>query len=183
MFMDIYKPNEDSFLIRYAIIKYLRNKKKSLKILDMGSGSGILIKACKKLGFYNIFASDINKDSINKLKNQGFNATKSDLFSNINQKFDLIIFNPPYLPLDKKEPKDSRLSTTGGKKGNELILRFLRDVKNHLTLEGTIILLFSSLSHPEDILNLIKKLNFKKKLIIKKKLFFEEIYVYKLTLN
>ncbi len=181
--MDIYEPNEDSFLIKDVLINYLENKKRILKILDMGSGSGILIETCRKHGFYNICACDINIKAVDKLRKLGFRAIKSDLFSGINEKFDLIIFNPPYLPLDIKEPKNSRLSTTGGIKGNELILKFLTQAKDFLNLKGSIILLFSSLSQPKDILNLIKKLKFKKILLIKKRFFFEEIYVYQLTLN
>ena len=56
----------------------------------------------------------------------------SDLFDKIpkNKKFDIVAFNPPYLPEDKREDKESQLTTTGGKKGNEITLRFLKKAKH-----------------------------------------------------
>ena len=99
-----------------------------------------------------------------------------------NKKFDFIIFNPPYLPEDKREPEESKLQTTAGKKGYELILRFLDEAKHHLTKNGKIIILFSSLSKPLVIKKHAKK-KYKLKLLNKKKIFFEELYVYEITLE
>ena len=48
----------------------------------------------------------------------------SDLFSNIKGKFNTIIFNPPYLPEDEFKDK----SLDGGKKGYEIIEKFLNKV-------------------------------------------------------
>jgi release factor glutamine methyltransferase len=78
------------------------------------------------------------------------------------------------LPEDKQEDKESKLATTGGKQGGELINRFLNQAKNYLTKDGRIFLLTSSLTKG------IKWLNWKKNLIAKKKLFFEELYVWKI---
>ena len=88
--------------------------------------------------------------------------------------FDLIIFNPPYLPEDKREPKDSQLQTTGGKKGNEIINEFLKQAKNHLEPDGKIFLITSSLS-PE-----INWRGYKKKLLGKEKLFFERLCIFEI---
>ena len=69
----------------------------------------------------NIFGIDINQNAVEYCKNLGFNCIQSDLFENFKKekKFDLIIFNPPYLPLDENEPKNSRKETTGGTIINE----------------------------------------------------------------
>jgi len=173
----IYQPSEDSYLLSNIIKNYLKDKKnKSRSVLDMGSGTGIQVQTCKNLGFNNILAVDINKEVIKKLKKQRFKTILSDLFNNINnkEKFDLIIFNPPYLPLDKREPKDSRINTTAGKKGYEIIIKFLIQAKKHLNKQGSILLLFSSLSQPKTILAKAKGLEYKIKLLDSKKLFFEE---------
>lgn len=180
--MSIYQPAEDSYLLQETLKKYLKDKPKSISILDMGSGSGIQAQTCKELGFNNVIVSDINQKAVTYLSKQGFTAILSNLFNNIpkKQKFNLIIFNPPYLPFDKREPEDSKLQTTAGKKGYEIIIKFLKQAKFHLSPEGVIILLFSSLSQPEVILKAAKKLNYKYQLLNKKSLqFFEELFVYK----
>jgi len=184
--MQIYEPSDDSYLMQESLEKYLkdslkkRKMTKEIEILDMGSGSGIQAETAKKLGFNNIQTADINKSAVKSLKKQGFVSIHSDLFKKIknNQKFDLIIFNPPYLPLDKREPKESRLQTTAGKEGYEIILTFLNESKAHINKSSSILLLFSSLSKPETILTHAEKLSYKCKKLSSKKLFFEELYVY-----
>ena len=121
----IYNPREDSFLLEKEVKKYAKGK----SFLDMGAGSGIQAKAAQSAGAKSVLCADINKEAVKELKSLGFKAVKSDLFSNIKEKFDVISLNPPYLPEDKLEDKASRLATTGGKKGDEIILRFLRDAK------------------------------------------------------
>jgi len=179
--MTVYEPREDSYLLSETIKNHLKDVSKSSFILDMGSGSGIQAKTCKDLGFKNIIAADINAEAVKHLKKQKLNATKSNLFSNIKDKFDIIIFNPPYLPEDKREPEDSRIQTAGGKKGYEIIVKFLKQSKTHLNKDGKIFLLFSTLSNPKIIKKYAKKFNYKYDLLNKKKLFFEKLYVYLFT--
>mgnify|MGYP003976089693 CR=1 FL=1 len=182
----IYEPAEDSYLLQASLKKFLKNKLKNIQILDMGSGSGIQALTCKKLKFKNIIVADINPEAIENLKKQKLNTLKSNLFSNTKlkrKKFDLIIFNPPYLPEDKREPKDSRQNTTAGKKGYEIIIKFLKQSKSHLkNKESSILLLFSSLSKPKTILNKAKELNYNYEILNTQKLFFEELYVFRLRL-
>jgi len=176
----IYQPAEDSYLLAKNLEKYLKDKPKSISILDIGTGSGIQAKTCKNFGFKNILTSDLNQEAVSHLKALGFKAVKSDLFSNINkkQKFDLIIFNPPYLP---EHRYDKQKDTTGGKKGYETILKFLTQAKQHLTKDGAILLLFSSLSHPDIIKTHAKTLGYKLKLLDKKKIPHEELFVWEFS--
>jgi len=174
----MYKPSEDSYLLASCLKECLKNKDKNIKILDMGSGSGILAETCKNLGFNNILTADIDKEAISFLKKKGFEAIKSDLFSNLKKdKFSLIVFNPPYLPQDKY---DKKKDTTGGKQGYEIIVKFLKNAKEHLNKKGKILLLFSSLSKPEIIKKQAEELDYKTKLLNKKRFFFEELFVYEL---
>ncbi|MEK6871567.1 MAG: HemK2/MTQ2 family protein methyltransferase [Nanoarchaeota archaeon] len=157
------------------------NKNKTLKILDMGAGSGILAQTFQEHNYKNILAVDINPEAVRHLKKLKIKAIQSDLFSNLQKKkFDIIVFNTPYLPEDKREPLDSKMQTTAGKKGYELILKFLEQAQNHLTKKGKILLLFSSLSKPSIILKKARELNYNYEIKGKKRLFFEELFVYEL---
>jgi release factor glutamine methyltransferase len=180
----IYEPSDDSFLLNEALIKFLKNKNKNISILDMGSGSGIQIYTCKNLNFNNVLAVDINKIAVDNLLKNNIKAIKSDLFNNVKKsKFDLIIFNPPYLPEDYREPEDSKLQTTGGKKGYEIINKFLEQALNFLKQNSSILLLFSSLSKPKIILNKAKSLGYNYTLVANKKISFEELYVYEFRMK
>jgi len=173
----MYPPAEDSFLLSDSIKKYLISKNKSINILDMGTGSGIQAETCKNLGFNNILAADIDEQVLKFLKNKiNIKTIKSNLFSKIKEKFDLIMFNPPYLPEDKH---DKEKDTSGGKKGDETIISFLNQAKSHLTKDGEILLLLSSLT-PRKEINKITKKYYKKKKIADKKLFFENLEVWRL---
>lgn len=75
-----------------------------LKILDIGTGSGcIAISLKKELPNSNITACDISKDALEvaeinaKNNNTEIKFIHSDIFSNINDKFDCLISNPPYI--------------------------------------------------------------------------------------
>ena len=181
--MEIYQPAEDSYFFVNFLKTYLKNQRpntehptpKSLskiKMLDMGTGSGILSETASKfLDKKNITPVDINPDSIKLLKQKGYKAIKSNLFQKIKNKFDLITFNAPYLPLDKREPKESQLATTGGKRGDEISIKFLNYAKKHLNKNGKIFLLISSLTPMDKIKKHISKI------IARKKLFMEELLI------
>jgi release factor glutamine methyltransferase len=178
----MYSPCEDSYLLSSVLKKYLLDKEKSIKILDMGSGRGIQAQTCKGMGFKNILCADIDKEVVDHLKKKKFKAIESDLFSDISKKeaFDLIIFNPPYLPEHKY---DKEKDTTGGKKGYETILYFLEQAKTYLTTNGKILLLFSSLSKPRVIIKKAREFGYNLKELSNKKLFFEELFVFEFSLN
>jgi len=178
--MPLYLPDEDSHFFSETLKKFLYKKNKKIEILDMGSGTGILAETCRKKGFKNILTADIDKDSIKILKKKKFKVIKSNLFSKIKRKFDLIIFNPPYLPYNKY---DKNPDVSGGKKGFEIIVRFLAESKTHLKNKGVIMILFSSLSKPRTILKKAKELGYKYKLLNKKNLFFEVLKIYSFSIN
>jgi release factor glutamine methyltransferase len=176
---EIYQPAEDSYLLSEVLRKIKVNKDD--KILDMGSGSGIQAKtilSLNRINPQNLLLIDINNQAIAHLKktfkNLKVKIKKSNLFQNIQGKFNIILFNPPYLPEEKGEPKSSQLATTGGKYGSEVINKFLKQATRHLEKDGKIILLTSSHT---------KKIcwnNFKKKKLATKNIFFEKLWVWEL---
>ena len=193
---EIYFPEEDSYLLAGILKKQIPKilaKNKNAKFLEIGSGSGFQLQTAFNSGIKkeNIFSCDINPSSVKHCKNLGFNSVVSNLFQTFERKvkrrfvatrmpiacprkFDLIVFNAPYLPEDEREPNDSKIATTGGKKGSEIINKFLKQSKKHLAKNGRIFIVASSLTKG------INFLEFKKKIVAKKKIFFEELKVWEI---
>jgi len=172
----IYQPSDDSYLLEKQIKRFARGK----SFLDMGAGTGIQSLAAKSAHAKSILACDINSKSVAHLKSLGINSIKSNLFSKIKGKFDVIAFNPPYLPLDKREPKLSQLSTTGGRYGDEVLIKFIKQLPAHLNPDGFALIVVSSLTPINKILFLLKKLNLKHEILSSKKLFMEELFAWKI---
>ncbi len=178
----IYEPREDSFLIQKYIKKYAKGV-----VLDIGTGSGILAEeAAKSKKVVKVFGVDINEEAIKHcIRNQKSNKiifAMSDLFSlfkldrrYIGMKFDTILFNPPYLPTD---PEHRDVALDGGRKGYELICRFLHESKKFLKPRGKILLIFSSLTGKEKLDNFLIRNYWKFKEIEKIHISFEDIYLY-----
>ncbi len=179
----IYSPEEDSYLLESQVRKYAKNK----SFIDIGSGSGIQAISAIKGKAKSVTVSEVDEESLKYLREQfkgeNIKIIKSNLFSKIKGKFDLIAFNPPYLPEDKLEDKESRRATTGGKKGDEIIVRFLNQAVKHLNKEGIILLVVSSLTPKERISKTLKNLKLKKKVLSKEKLFFEYLEVWKIIVK
>jgi len=179
----VYQPAEDSYLLTNILKKELPKlieKNPDLKFLEIGAGSGIHLLTAEKLGIKkeNIFSSDIDENSVKHCNLLGYNCIKSDLFENVSGKYSLIIFNPPYLPEDTKEPSDSKIATTGGKKGDEIILKFLKQAKDYLNKNAKIFLLTSSLTPKID----FDKLGYKSKELGCEKLFYEQLCVWEIVI-
>lgn len=175
--MEVYEPREDSFLIQKHIKDYAQGN-----VLDMGTGSGILAGEAAKHA-ETVIALDISPAAIKhckkSIKEKNILFCKSDLFEifelgKIQRKFDLIIFNPPYLPNDKY--KNAALD--GGKEGYEVTEKFLKNAKNHLNRNGKILLLISSLTKKQKVEKIMKQQGYTFKIIDAQKFSFETLYVY-----
>ncbi len=169
--MEVYQPAEDS----YFFVEFLKGFLKTHKVssyLDMGTGSGVLsVAVAEFIDKKNITAADINSSSVKFVGKKGFLSVESNLFEKINGSYDLITFNAPYLPIDGREPVSSRVATTGGKCGDEISVKFLKQARKFLNKNGTILLLISSLTP----LDKIKK--FEMKIVARKKIFMEELII------
>lgn len=92
----------------YNYIKKYFNKDK-VKILDIGTGSGcIAITLNKLLDDSDVSGVDISSEALEVAKennisnNANVKFIESDLFSNVNERYDVIISNPPYISYDEE---------------------------------------------------------------------------------
>jgi release factor glutamine methyltransferase len=125
-------------------------------VADIGTGCGILgIIASKKAE--RVFAIDINPFAILCAKeNAKSNHTEEkmffmqgDLFSpfRTKERFDLILFNAPYLPSERTEDRSwLGRAWDGGPTGGQIINRFIQEAPKHLRRSGRILLMQSTLS-------------------------------------
>lgn len=108
---DVLSPRMETEELIYKVIEYVKaSNKNNLKILDLCTGSGIIAITLKKeleQVSVDVIASDISGEAIKVAKEnaQNHNADirfiQSDIFNNIDDKFDIIVSNPPYI--DRKD--------------------------------------------------------------------------------
>jgi release factor glutamine methyltransferase len=154
---DVYEPAEDSFLFAENL-----GVKSDHAVLDLGTGSGILaITAAQKA--QNVLAADLNPYAIrcakenaklNHAQNMAF--LQSDLFSAfaVGVKFDLVLFNAPYLPSeDGEEATWIGRSWAGGANGRVVVDHFIAEVPAYLKPNGRVLLMQSTLTGVEETLS------------------------------
>jgi len=179
----VYEPQEDSYLL----LKYVKELAIG-KVIDVGTGSGIQAEgAAMNPNVKQVYAVDIDEKAISDIKKKEFcqgenckvTPLHSDLFANVSGKFDVIIFNPPYLPDDDN---DEDASLDGGEQGHELIAEFLMQAKKHLASRGFILMVFSNRTGKEEVDKTIKAQGYGYDILEKQSLaFFEELYVYRIS--
>lgn len=128
--------------------------KNNKKILDIGTGSGaISLALSKNLKDSKIIGVDISKNAIDlanenkiKLNINNVEFKESDIFSNIEEKFDIIVSNPPYINKEDFEKLDNKLyyepqnALYGGEDGLYFYKKIIKNAKNFLNKNGKIYL-------------------------------------------
>ncbi len=168
-----------SLVLKKSLDLYKKKQKKVFNnYLDMGCGQlAILGQYKKKIDpKTNVTSADIYHDF---LENAQLNAEannlkiefiQTDMFKNIKDKYDLITFNPPYVPLSykKKDIEYDKISFAGSE-GTDAISFFLKSAKNYLNKDGLIFLGVNLFYIPKKVLfEIIDLYGFKKNEIIKK---------------
>jgi release factor glutamine methyltransferase len=177
----VYEPAEDSFLLAENLKLNRRDE-----VLEIGTGTGIItIIAARKVA--RVVATDINPWAIqcatkNLIANSAFNVElrEGNLFEPVqDEKFDLILFNTPYLPTEEDEIMDDDLNAAwdGGFAGREVIEKFLDGLCGHIREGGRVQLVQSSLSDVEKTIQRLEDMGFQASVTAREKCFFEEIVV------
>ncbi len=147
---NVYEPSEDSFLLADAALSEIKG---SESILEVGCGSGIISAVIIANTKSSVTDIDISPYAVKCTRGNGIEVIRGDLLSCIKGSFDLIIFNPPYLPTTEDERDNGWLNAAldGGYDGKKVIYRFLEDAGRCLIPGGKILMLVSSLSGIDEI--------------------------------
>src|SRR5919198_3883293 len=165
----MYLPSEDSLLLAESVKQY-----SGKSALEIGVGSGIILKILHD-NFKIVAGTDVHFMSLKYCKDSLPNDIMlacCDAASVFHYKFDLIVSNPPYLPV-KDQKKD--YATNGGSSGIEMILHFVRSCLSVLDINGKILIICSNLSDTTKLDESISQMSLKQSIIKEKRLFFETL--------
>ena len=143
---EVYGAAEDSHLLARAAVT--RADAGDL-VLDVGTGSGYVAATVAETTGARVVGSDLNPHACRQAYEAGVEAVRADLVTPFRDGvFDLVTFNPPYLPTPEEEERADWMerALSGGESGREVIDPFLDAVRRVLVPDGRVLLLVSSLT-------------------------------------
>lgn len=155
---DVLIPRPETEILVETAIKYglrVTGNGERLKVLDLGTGSGcIAISLALILPHVLITAADISKAALaiaeynSKINNVGerINFINTDLFTNLGERFDIIVTNPPYVQtgeidvLQKEIQYEPSLALDGGSDGLDFYRKIILGSPDYLEKNGLLIM-------------------------------------------
>lgn len=173
----IYEPAEDSELLLEAALKEIKPED---EVIEIGAGSGFVAERLKKKCRY-ILTTDISPYAARELRRKGLDVVMTDIARGIRKRFSLALFNPPYVELEDELKRGDWLDVAidGGRKGIEVIRKFLDSLDEIMDDGGRAILIASSQNEPE-VFDLIRDKGMEYEIIGEKEVFFERLYAIKI---
>jgi len=172
--LDVYEPCDDTYLLLDAALREVRPTD---SVLEVGTGCGIIAKMLTKRA-RSVVAIDKNPHAVVNAKLNGVEAFVGDLFASLHRRYDLVVFNPPYLPSQSSLTNDWQTAAwDGGVSGREVIEQFLAQASDYLTREGRILLVISSVTGHKEVTKLMRAQFKRVRTVAKRKFFFEMLYV------
>ncbi len=185
---EVYDPAEDTFLLLNSIEIHENNI-----VFEIGTGTGIIALFCAMQGA-DVVCSDINPFSIEIVK-KNYMLNKSllkgkldirhgDLYSVLknDEFFDIIVFNPPYLPTKSEDVVGGSgwfdKSVDGGVDGLDVVKRFLEGLSLFLKKNGRGYFVFSSLSSKKKLVSYLSKNKLSYDIVVSQRFNDEILYVY-----
>ncbi len=144
-------PRGDTEILVETAINFIKERKYK-SVIDIGTGSGAIAVSIAKYTDVEVTAVDISNDALAVAKenaeenNVDIKFINSDIFKNINERYDLIVSNPPYIEKDviKTLEPDVRdyeplLALDGGSDGLDFYKRIINEFSNYININGSII--------------------------------------------
>lgn len=140
---EVYPPSEDSILLTESLDIRIGEK-----VLEIGTGSGIVSIQCALNGA-DVVCGDINPRAVALARRNAaangvdIDVRETDVYSNIEGRFDTIVFNLPYLPVE--DEGELAKAWSGGPDGLGPLPRLLEGAPEHLLPDGRVVVVVSSL--------------------------------------
>ena len=141
-------PQPDTEILVEEVIKISEDIDK-LKILDLCTGSGAIAVSLKKyIENSRVVATDISERALEiaaknaKDNNVEIEFIKSNLFRDVNTKFNIIVSNPPYIKtsvietLEKEVQKEPIIALNGGIDGLDFYRSIINEADKYLNING-----------------------------------------------
>lgn len=177
----VYQPAEDSALLASAAVDLVREGD---RVLEVGTGSGWIAERVREGIDARVVASDLNPHACRQARDRGLEVVRADLVSGFRAStFDLVAFNPPYLPTDPENEWGDWMEAalSGGETGRRLVEPFLADVARVLAPAGNVLLLVSSLTDREAVEALAADAGFATEAVREEAYPFETLWVLQLS--
>ncbi|MDR5672911.1 Methylase of polypeptide chain release factors [Halalkaliarchaeum sp. AArc-CO] len=174
---DVYQPAEDSALLASATVEAVEP---SDTVLEVGTGSGWVAAQVREIREARVIAADVNPHACRQAHDRGLEVVRADLVSPFrDDSFDVVAFNPPYLPTDPDNEWDDWMEAalSGGETGRRLVEPFLERVGRVLAPGGCVLLLVSSLTDREAVESIAADAGFDAEAVREESYPFETLWV------
>jgi release factor glutamine methyltransferase len=174
----VYSPEMDTYLLLESSLQELRPGD---RVLEVGTGSGYI--ASRLMRETSVVATDINPFAVREARDLGVEVVRADLVDGLSGPFEMVIFNPPYLPTQPQERICDWLefALDGGVSGREVITRFAGEVGHVLAPGGRILLLVSSLTGIHEVGEIFRDHGYHVSMTGQRDVFEETLMVLKIT--
>jgi len=142
----VYQPAEDSRLLAETALGYVDDAD---LVLDVGTGSGYVARRLTEQRGVEVVTTDVNPHACREAREAGLSTVRADLLGPFRDgAFDVVVFNPPYLPTDPTREWGDWMerALSGGESGRAVVEPFLADLRRVLAPGGEAFLLVSSLT-------------------------------------
>lgn len=178
---DVYEPHDDTFLLARVVQERVRP---GMHVLEVGCGAGVVAMTAARAGAV-VTATDANPTAVelcrHNAKQNGLAMTvvETDLLAGLEGPFDLIVFNPPYLPTAEEDVVQGPLNLAfdGGHDGNETVLRFAAQIASLPSRPAEVLVVHSSLSDPKPLQDAMRLIGYDHAIAAREKHFYEQLWV------
>lgn len=152
----------------------LQSARNPSTILDVGTGSGVIaLTLAQKFPGAKIIATDVSDDALllarenaTRLQIDRVEFRNSDLLENVDEKFDLIVANLPYISRHDRDQlaaevlRDPEVAVFAGEKGDEIIRQLIEASPAYLNA-GSLLALEIGLGQEPALIELLRRKNYR----------------------
>jgi release factor glutamine methyltransferase len=167
-------PRPETEQLVELLMSEVRDRKSEVRILDVGTGSGVIaLSLAAKSPDAQVVAIDISDDALSLAAENAAKLglsdrvqfLKNDLLENLNERFDLIVANLPYIAMQDRQSlsrevlHDPEVALFGGEHGDEVIRKLIEQTPSCLNA-GALLALEIGLGQAEGLEGFLRQKNY-----------------------